>query len=67
MISGKVIIVKNKIFSMDLHQNGYQFKRDIDQLLALRDIILDAVDNYEREYQKKFLEEAKNTPPYLEQ
>lgn len=67
MISGKVIIVKNKIFQMDLNQNGYSFKRDIDQLLALRDIVLDAVDNYEKEYQKKFLDEAKDAPPYLEQ
>lgn len=62
MISGSIIIQDDIITSMDIVGNLTDFQK----LLLLRDIVLNSVDNYEKEYQKKLALEANNYPKYEE-
>ncbi len=65
MISGTVSIINNSLI-IDLTVDGRIVTNDFEKLMLLRDVVMDAVNNFEKENQKKFLEEAKQAPKYEE-
>ena len=65
MITGTIIVEENQLV-IKLNKDCVPIQDDFENLIAARDLILAAVEGYEKNFQKKFLEEARKTPPYEE-
>lgn len=64
MINGTVIIKEGKVFSVELTKDGESCDDPFQKLMLLRDIVRQAVDNYEKDNQRTYIEEARNAKPY---
>lgn len=64
MINASVIIKDGKVISIELTKDGVPCSDYFNNLLLIRNMIVKAVDEYEKDFQKQFVEEAKNTKPY---
>lgn len=64
MINASVIIKDSKVVSIEMTKDGVPCPDYFNNLLLLRNLVNNSVDNFEKDMQSRFLEEAKNAKPY---